>query len=701
MPILSLSNVSKIYKIDKETSFYALKDFSYSFPHQGLVSICGKSGSGKSTLLSIISLMDKPSEGYYTFNDEKTNKWKKERINYFRNQEIGIIFQHYNLLDDESALYNICFPLLVKGESTSRAKKKTYSIAKRLKIDPLLLKKKVADLSGGERQRIAILRSIINDPLLLLADEPTGALDYKNSIIIMDLLKEISKEHLVIMVSHNYELVNSYSDEIIYLKDGAIESIDVRNETISKRETKHRKKRMIKKNAWPIISAMKITIKKLNKSVISILSLLFGLIASNIIIGFSYGSKDAAIKSSYQQIDYGVLNISHQEKSHTIGGKITLIKEERPSEKEINKLINEEKNILFFPNISYFFPLDTSISCGDTIIENMTYSPLYSFDEEHLNSSLLLSGRFPNDNNETIINKSAYELFRKKKIDPLNLILEINIVKELTYMSGDAERPIISDYFVFKKEISVVGVVDDFAFLSTPKLFYSYLDNIEVLDNYLFENLSYYLNEEITMFDYLLSSQDTAEISSYSYTGFYLDYEKYEEIEKICMARDDKISITSLGLERSKACLELINACSMGMDIFLIISLMGTILIIGIVSFSSFSEDKRKIAIMFSLGASRDSVLSTYLYSNLFLGFSSFFLSIIISSLLEGVFNHLLFKIVGIKNLIKIPFSSLFGWNYLFPIITLLVIIITIFISSYFPILFASKISLKEELKEE
>ena len=219
MTLVKLKDVSRFYKVDKER-FYALKHFTYEFKEKGLFSICGKSGSGKSTLLNIIALLDKPSDGYLVFSNEDTTYWKEKRVNRYRNKDIGIIFQKYNLLEDETALYNISFPLLIHGENYKKSKNKAYGYALKFGFDKEFLNKKVNTLSGGEKQRIAILRAIINEPKLLLCDEPTGALDQKNSILVMELLKSISKERLVIMVSHNLELVDKYSDVTIYLKDG-------------------------------------------------------------------------------------------------------------------------------------------------------------------------------------------------------------------------------------------------------------------------------------------------------------------------------------------------------------------------------------------------------------------------------------------------------------------------------------------------
>ena len=698
MSILTLEGVSRFYKIEK-SNFYALKDFSYSFPDRGLVSICGKSGSGKSTLLNLISLMDKPSEGIIKFNNENISYFKQKSIDSFRNKELGIIFQRYNLFEEESAIFNIIFPLLVSGYGKKKSVEKAYKLAKRLNISDEFLNKKSKDLSGGEKQRVAILRALINDPSIILADEPTGALDYNNSLLIMDLLKEISKERLVIMVSHNQELVERYSDEIIFLKDGKKENVIIKNNVDSSLKRNHKKSK-VSSSFWPIIQGMKIFKRKINKNLISIISLTFGLLSSFLIIGFSMESGNATVNSSYRQVDYGVLNVSHQEKGNQTNGKITLIKETRPTKEEIQSLENEYPYLSYFPNISYFFPLDIEITYKDELLNNISYSPVLSFDMK-LDNSLLIKGEYPKYFYQTFINKSAYELLKKRIKEPLNSTLKIKTIKELNYMTGDETKPVISDYFIYEEELTITGVVDDFSFLSTPKVYYSYLNNIDILNTTLFSNLSDYLEEDISYYDYLLNANNQDEITSFGYIAFYDDYQNYQIIDELVKERKDKIVFSSLGKERSKACIELVNACSVGMDIFLFTSILGTVLIIGIISFSSFSEDRRNIAIMFSLGANKDDVLSSYLYSNVLIAIISSLLSILLSILLERAANSLLFGIVGIKNLIKIPISSFLGIRYLFPILIVLILLIVIFLSTYLPISFSSKISLKEELKEE
>ena len=222
MSLLRLANVSKKYKLNSNKERTVLNNINLSFPDCGLVSIIGKSGSGKSTLINMISLMDEPTNGCIYFRQSCINRFNQKEKENYRNECIGIIFQHYHLLENESVLYNVMLPALIKGDKIKNAAFAAKNLLKSLHFKENLFKSKCKDLSGGEKERVAILRALINNPKIILADEPTGALDSKNSKIVMDILKEISHERLVIVVSHNKEIVNKYSDKIISIQDGRI-----------------------------------------------------------------------------------------------------------------------------------------------------------------------------------------------------------------------------------------------------------------------------------------------------------------------------------------------------------------------------------------------------------------------------------------------------------------------------------------------
>ena len=222
MDLLCLNNVSRCYEIN-DGKKYALKQFSYTFPTTGFYGIVGKSGSGKSTLLNLISLLDKPTNGDIYFINENIQKWSDKRKRQYRYKDLGLVFQHYNLIESETVLYNISLPQLIAGKSEKKALEHSKELLDSIGFRKNLYTQRVSDLSGGEKERVAILRSIANNPRMILADEPTGALDSKNSELFMKMFKEISKTKLVIMVSHNNKLIDKYADEIISIKDGMIE----------------------------------------------------------------------------------------------------------------------------------------------------------------------------------------------------------------------------------------------------------------------------------------------------------------------------------------------------------------------------------------------------------------------------------------------------------------------------------------------
>lgn len=238
MELIKTVNISKLYKVENKDN-YALKDFSFEFPSSGLFGVVGKSGSGKSTLLNMISLLDKPSSGDVYFNNENVSKWSNKRKNLFHNKDMGMVFQHYNLIETENVLFNIMLPFLITGGSEKEGKKKAISLLESIDYRKDLYQQTVSNLSGGEKQRVAILRALINDPQFILADEPTGALDSRNSEVIMKMLKDISKTKLVIMVAHNIKLVEKYADKIITLKDGNL--IETKEEPTLKRKRGRRK----------------------------------------------------------------------------------------------------------------------------------------------------------------------------------------------------------------------------------------------------------------------------------------------------------------------------------------------------------------------------------------------------------------------------------------------------------------------------
>lgn len=234
--MLELKNVSKSYKNIK-----VLNNVNIKFREKEFVSILGPSGSGKTTLLNIIGGLDKYDEGDLIIDGVLTRNFKENDWDNYRSKRIGFIFQNYNLINHLTVLENVELALLVNGKKN---KSKIIDILKKVGLEDEM-NKLPNELSGGQMQRVAIARSIINENDIILADEPTGALDSKTSVEIMEILKEISRNKLVIMVTHNVELANIYSDRIIEINDGKIIKDTKEYNEFSKENVKKSKKMSI------------------------------------------------------------------------------------------------------------------------------------------------------------------------------------------------------------------------------------------------------------------------------------------------------------------------------------------------------------------------------------------------------------------------------------------------------------------------
>ena len=218
--MLQLQHISKVYHTGDQ-EFHALKDISIRFRENEFVSILGQSGSGKTTLLNIIGGLDQYTSGDLLIQGKSTKQFKDRDWDSYRNHTIGFVFQSYNLIGHQTALSNVEIAMTLSGISKAERKKRAIEVLERVGLKDHLYKKP-SQMSGGQMQRIAIARALVNDPKVVLADEPTGALDSETSVQIMDLLKDIAKERLVIMVTHNPELAQKYSTRIVQVLDGNI-----------------------------------------------------------------------------------------------------------------------------------------------------------------------------------------------------------------------------------------------------------------------------------------------------------------------------------------------------------------------------------------------------------------------------------------------------------------------------------------------
>lgn len=218
--MLQISNIKKDY-ILKDQSVSALKGISINFRRHEFAAILGPSGCGKTTLLNIIGGLDRYTSGDLIIDGVSTKEYKDKDWDNYRNHRVGFVFQSYNLIQHQTILENVELALTLSGVKKADRRKRAIQVLEKVGLGDKL-KSKPNQLSGGQMQRVAIARALVNDPEIILADEPTGALDSKTSVQIMDILKEVSQDRLVIMVTHNPELANKYANRIIRLFDGEL-----------------------------------------------------------------------------------------------------------------------------------------------------------------------------------------------------------------------------------------------------------------------------------------------------------------------------------------------------------------------------------------------------------------------------------------------------------------------------------------------
>lgn len=257
--MLELKKVTKTYHTAGLTQ-KALDNVSIKFRENEFVSILGPSGSGKTTMLNIIGGLDNYTQGDLVINGISTKKYKDRDWDTYRNHRVGFVFQSYNLIPHQTALQNVELALALSGIPKDERRKRSIAVLKKVGLEKQM-HKRPNQMSGGQMQRIAIARALINDPDILLADEPTGALDSETSVQVMNLLKEIAKDKLVIMVTHNPELANEYSTRIVKLLDGKV--IDDTNPFDGEEKAEDTKKGKNKKRKMKFLTALSLSLNNL------------------------------------------------------------------------------------------------------------------------------------------------------------------------------------------------------------------------------------------------------------------------------------------------------------------------------------------------------------------------------------------------------------------------------------------------------
>ena len=345
--MLEIKNISKTYETDNLKQV-VLNKVNINFRKNEFVSILGPSGSGKTTLLNIIGGLDRYDSGDLIINEVSTKKYTESNWDSYRNHRVGFVFQNYNLISHQTILQNVELALTLSGISRIERKKRAKKALKNVGLEKHAYKLP-SQLSGGQMQRVAIARALVNDPDILLADEPTGALDSVTSKQVMDLLKKVAKNKLVIMVTHNPELANLYSTRIIKLKDGKIiDDLNPYNGDINTKEDIEVKTKKSKKTSMSLLTALSLSLNNLlmKKGRTFLISFAgsIGIIGISLILSLSNGVQNYINKTQKETLANYPISIKELETDIT-----SMMNESVPENK---KVTCKNKNICTIDNIS-------------------------------------------------------------------------------------------------------------------------------------------------------------------------------------------------------------------------------------------------------------------------------------------------------------------------------------------------------------
>ena len=526
--MLQLQRISKVYYTGNQ-EFHALKDISIRFRENEFVSILGQSGSGKTTLLNIIGGLDQYTSGDLLIQGKSTKQFKDRDWDSYRNHTIGFVFQSYNLIGHQTALSNVEIAMTLSGVSKAERKKRAIEALERVGLKDHLYKKP-NQMSGGQMQRIAIARALVNNPKVVLADEPTGALDSETSVQIMELLKDIAKERLVIMVTHNPKLAKTYSTRIVQVLDGNILS-----DSNPYEPTEEPKQGDIQftKTKMSFLTALALSFNNLltkkGRTFLTAFAGSIGIIGIALILALSNGVSDYVKKVQEDTLVSLPLTISEQNQSNLMAtspdlsekpyrdknelgvntlltnllkkqiGKNDLASFKTYLDKHASEVAQLTKDIRYQYNLQpYIYASDTSNgpksilpsnladevdTANQTIkgyLQNIDYWSQLSSDEEMLNAQYdVLEGRLPKDKSEIVLivdedNQISDLLLYSLRIkDPseLNDAKKLDELKSQTYQYSDfigkTFKAVVNTNRFVKENNQWMNKIDDEAYMKT------------------------------------------------------------------------------------------------------------------------------------------------------------------------------------------------------------------------------------------
>lgn len=668
--MLVIENLSKSFSARYNAKNLVLSNISFSLPDNGLFFVLGKSGCGKSTLLNLIAGFEKPDEGTIKLDDKEITSFRNSEAEAYLRDNVGFIFQRYNLIEDLSLFENLEIALSIKNISD------TSICDEYLKKYGLFDKKKqkVSTLSGGEKQRLSLIRAIINSPKLILADEPTGALDLENSIKLMEELKEISKSALVICVTHSETLANTFGDGIIHIKNGEIVEypvLVVGDNKIEKKEN-YRKK---KNEKYIRIMTRKNIRNNLKLDFINSISSTFSIIVLLMSLFFRQSVQNSHNDLIQTFTDADTFEISKESTESIDSSILTLVKAERPKNEELVSFLQTD-DVVIFDNYDFFFGGEKNLTNRYGKFSDFIAKP---FIEEDL------------DYSEVVVNNIFANKYKEKfGRDILNQDVVLNLTRPYTFYSSEFDE---NYNLLFKDsiEFKVVKIQDEFGFMNEAAFYYSPIYFNEKLKENFIKELCVAYGKDVTRNDILRSSSNDNIINSYKVNAFSKSIKSRQKMWDLMNKNTLKVSNSPHLIVNSF--MDLSNSIFIGLSLFIGLNIVITIFIAAFLSYTMSVRNRKDSAILSALGAKKSDLKNIYISEEIFSSYIGIFIGIGIMFLLVYVVNIFLKAFFKLPNFITVDIADLILLSALLMAVILAV--------CYIPLVINKSKKLHEELKEE
>lgn len=752
--MLTIKNIYKSYGL-KDSKYSVLKDINLSFRPNEFVAILGPSGSGKTTLLNILGGLDQYDSGDLIINGKSTKKFKDKDWDSYRNKSVGFIFQSYNLISHISILSNVEMCLTLRNTSKSVARKKAIEALERVGLKDHI-HKKPNQLSGGQMQRVAIARALVNNPDIILADEPTGALDSKTSTQIMELIKDISKDKLVIMVTHNENLADIYASRIIKLSDGVI--ISDSNPYETKEETDLY---TLPKTKMSLLTALGLSLNniktKKGRTLLTSFAASIGIIGISLVLAISNGFQiqiDDFEKNTLTQMPIYITPEATDLKSE-MALELGNGEDEYPSDNIIKKyqytVANAHKNKITSDYINYINSINNDYLNGigygynanmNVIIKNDTID---YFNNNYIETSFstngtsdiikenydLLSGRYPKNSNEALLIVDTYNRLYPYLYKDLGLkensTFEDVIGKELQVVSNNNFCEEADGLFITKQnydelwnnddniKINITGIIR--AKKDANVTLYSgstLLINAKIEEESIDKNLNSNIVKAQKEKDYNVLNgddfdEDDTKEQAISMLGGSKDPQTIAIYPKDFISKDkiieyldkynenksdeDKIIYTDYASTVTDLSGGIMNGITLVLVGFSSVSLIVSSIMISIITYISVLERTKEIGILRSLGARKKDISRVFNAETAIIGFTSGLMGVGIAYLLTFPIN------VVIKNATNL--DSVARLNIYHAVLMIIISIVITVIGGLIPAKMASKKDPVEALRTE